>query len=305
MIEFFRKHNVAVMALALALAHLVWSESALAFEPTSAPRNTLFVTSEPEVIVNGSPCLFRVKSQRPLSSLRGKWQGRDVFFDFDANDGTWHGFAGVGIDAAAGRSRLTLEATTASDARFRYIHPVRIERAHYPTVALRVPSQYTAPDAETLARIQEEQMLKKEAFARVTPSRLWLGSFAAPVDSVITGEFGIHRRFNRKVRSIHQGLDLRAETGASVGAMNSGVVIVAREMFYEGGFVVIDHGQGLLTLYMHLSEIRVNQGDSVAKQQIIALSGGTGRATAPHLHVGVRWQGIYIDPAVLLSLPLP
>jgi murein DD-endopeptidase MepM/ murein hydrolase activator NlpD len=76
-------------------------------------------------------------------------------------------------------------------------------------------------------------------------------------------------------------------------------------MFYEGGFVVIDHGQGLLSLYMHLSEIRVNEGDSVARQQIIALSGGTGRATAPHLHVGVRWQGIYIDPAVLLSMSLP
>jgi len=98
---------------------------------------------------------------------------------------------------------------------------------------------------------------------------------------------------------------MRAETGTPVRAMNSGVVIVAREMFFEGGFVVIDHGQGLLTLYMHLSEIKAREGDNVGKQQIIALSGGTGRATAPHLHVGVRWQGIYIDPATLLSMPLP
>jgi len=100
-------------------------------------------------------------------------------------------------------------------------------------------------------------------------------------------------------------LDFRAEIGTPVGAMNSGVVILAREMFYEGGFVVIDHGQGLSTLYMHLSEINVREGDSVEKRQIIGLSGGTGRATAPHLHVGVRWQGIYLDPAVLLTLPLP
>ena len=81
----------------------------------------------------------------------------------------------------------------------------------------------------------------------------------------MTSEFGVRRRFNRKVRSVHQGMDMRAETGTPVGAMNSGMVIVAREMFYEGGFVVIDHGQGLLTLYMHLSEISVKEGDNVRK----------------------------------------
>jgi len=305
MTAFFRKHNVSIMALVIALAHSIWSKSVSAIGSNSAPRNALVVTSEPEVIVNGSPCLFRVKSRRPLRSLSGDWQGRSVFFNFDERDGTWYGFAGVGIDAARGQRRLTLDATTASGARFSHTHPVRIERADYPTIALSVSNQFTEPDAETLARIKEEQELKKEAFGHITPSRLWSGNFAAPVDSLITSEFGIHRRFNRKVRSIHQGLDLRAETGAPVGAMNSGMVIVAREMFYEGGFVVIDHGQGLLTLYMHLSEIKVNAGDSVATRQVIALSGGTGRATAPHLHVGVRWQGIYIDPAVLLTLPLP
>jgi len=271
----------------------------------SAPGAALVVTSEPEVIVNGSPCLFRVESRRPLRSLSGKWQERSVFFNFDERNGLWYGFAGVGIDATVGRSQLTLEATTESGDRFSYVHPVRIERAHYPTVALSVPSQYTEPDAETLARIKEEQALKKDVFARVSPSRLWSGKFASPVESVRTSEFGVRRSFNHKIQSVHQGLDMRAETGTPVRAMNSGVVIVAREMFFEGGFVVIDHGQGLLTLYMHLSEIKAREGDNVGKQQIIALSGGTGRATAPHLHVGVRWQGIYIDPATLLSMPLP
>jgi len=271
----------------------------------SAPGAALVVTSAPEVIVNGSPCLFRVESQRPLKSLIGNWQERSVFFKFDERDGRWYGFAGVGLDAAPGKSRLTLEATPVNGARFTYVHPVIIERELYPIVSLRVPNRYTEPDAETQMRIQNEQALKKEAFARVSPSKLWSGSFAAPVGSAMTSEFGVRRRFNRKVRSVHQGMDLRAETGTPVAAMNSGLVIVAREMFYEGGFVVIDHGQGLLTLYMHLSEIKVKEGDLVGKQQLIALSGGTGRATAPHLHVGVRWQGIYLDPAVLLSLPLP
>jgi len=276
-----------------------------AVEPQAASRATLIVTSEPEVIVNGSPCLFRVKSRRALRSLSGKWQGRSVFFDFDERDGAWYGFAGVAVDAVGDRSQLTLKATTTRGAQLSYVHFVRIEQERYRTIALRVPGQYTEPDDETLAQIEEERELKNEIFARVIPSRLWSGNFEVPVDGETTSEFGVRRTFNRKVQSVHQGLDFRAETGMPVSAMNSGVVIVAREMFYEGGFVVIDHGQGLSTLYMHLSEIMVNEGDSVAKQQVIALSGGTGRVTAPHLHVGVRWHGIYLDPAVLLTMPLP
>jgi murein DD-endopeptidase MepM/ murein hydrolase activator NlpD len=90
-----------------------------------------------------------------------------------------------------------------------------------------------------------------------------------------------------------------------VAAANRGTVLLARPLFFEGNCIVIDHGQGLLTLYLHLSEMRVKEGDRVAKGQPIALSGGTGRATGPHLHLAVRWQGIYLDPKVLLSLRLP
>src|SRR5262245_48873123 len=94
-------------------------------EPKSAPRAALVITSEPEVIVNGSPCLFRVKSRRALRSLYGEWQGRSVSFNFDERDGAWYGFAGVGVDAGAARSRLTLEAVTASGGRLSYVHLVR------------------------------------------------------------------------------------------------------------------------------------------------------------------------------------
>jgi len=76
-------------------------------------------------------------------------------------------------------------------------------------------------------------------------------------------------------------------------------------LYFEGDCVVLDHGQGLLTLYLHLSKIHVKAGDQVERGQVIGLSGATGRATGPHLHVAVRWQGVYLDPAALLRLPLP
>src|SRR5215813_2557071 len=206
MTPFSRKHRVLAVALLIALAQTVRLERALAIQSSSAPADGLAVTSEPEVIVNGSPCLFRVKSQKPLRSLGGKWQGRDVFFNFDERDGTWYGFAGVDTETARGQQQLTLEATTTNGARFTHTHPVRIERANYPTVHLSVPRQYTEPDADTLARIKEEQEVKKEAFARLTASRLWSGNFVAPIGSAFTNEFGVRRTFNRKVQSVHQGL---------------------------------------------------------------------------------------------------
>ena len=100
-------------------------------------------------------------------------------------------------------------------------------------------------------------------------------------------------------------MDFRVPSGTPVAAMNDGTVLLARPLFYEGNFVVIDHGQGLLTLYLHLSEFKVKEGERLKRGQQIGLSGGTGRATGPHLHVAVRWQGMYLDPARLMQLTLP
>ena len=87
--------------------------------------------------------------------------------------------------------------------------------------------------------------------------------------------------------------------------MNQGTVLLARPLYFEGNCVVLDHGQGLLTIYMHLSQFTVKEGDRVKRGQQVGLSGGTGRATGPHLHVAVRWQGTYLDPARLIQLRLP
>jgi murein DD-endopeptidase MepM/ murein hydrolase activator NlpD len=265
---------------------------------------SLDVSWEPGALVDGAPCLFRVKSSKPLRALRGQWLGRTVFFNFDAPSATWYGLAGIGLDTAVSAHRLTLNATPVQGARFSFTQPVFVGRGAYETASLSVDRQFTAPDAEELARIRRDQAFKREAFRRITAEPLWRGAFVAPVDSIVTGEFGTKREFNGQVRSAHQGLDLRAAIGTPIGAMNSGTVIIAREMFYEGGFVVIDHGQGLLSLYLHLSEIKVREGETVTKKQIIGLSGDTGRTTAPHLHVGIRWQGVYVDPATLMRLKL-
>lgn len=296
----------AVLGVLLLLSSLDGRPIQTAEEQANSPAaGPLSLSSEPEQPVNGSPCLFRVKAEKPLKALSGKWQNRQVFFDFDRTNDTWYGFAGVELETLAGRHSLELKFTFANGAQSSSSHFVTVGRGAYRNVTLRVARKFLEPDAETLARIKQERELKREAFHRTGNKRFWNGGFAAPVANIVTEPFGVRRTFNRKLQSIHQGLDFRADTGTPVQAMNGGEVILAREMFFEGGFVILDHGQGLLTLYMHLSQINVKEGDRVAKAQVLGLSGATGRVTAPHLHVGVRWQSVYLDPATLLQLPLP
>jgi murein DD-endopeptidase MepM/ murein hydrolase activator NlpD len=161
------------------------------------------------------------------------------------------------------------------------------------------------PPKETLARIEEDQAEKKKVFSATAPETLWSGRFEPPAEAEISGVFGSARVFNGVKKSQHTGLDFRVTTGTPIVATNSGTVILARPLYFEGNCVMIDHGQGLLTMYLHLSEFKVKEGDVVQKGQTLGLSGGTGRATAPHLHFAVRWRGEYLDPRTLLELHPP
>jgi murein DD-endopeptidase MepM/ murein hydrolase activator NlpD len=110
------------------------------------------------------------------------------------------------------------------------------------------------------------------------------------------------RVYNGKTRSVHQGLDYSAAIGTQVTASNSGRVVIARKFYFEGGFIVIDHGESIFTLYMHLSELLVKEDAEISKGELIAKSGSSGRVTGPHLHFGLQWQGAYLDPATLFRL---
>lgn len=180
-----------------------------------------------------------------------------------------------------------------------------MEKQRYPRVMLTVPARYTAPNPEDQRQIEQDKTIKSEAFKILSPDRDWQGSFEPPVHAEISDVFGVERVFNGSVQSTHQGLDFRVPSGTLVTAVNHGRVILARPLFFEGNCVVIDHGQGLLTLYLHLSKFSVKEGDEIDQGQEIGLSGGTGRATGPHLHLAVRWQGVYLNPQVLLKLSLP
>ncbi len=273
--------------------------------PASAVSWT--VSAQPSRLVNGAPVLFQVKAPAKFESLTGKWMGHQLTFSYNSTSKTWFALAGVSIETAPGKYALDLSGMSASKPPLNFTRIFAVAKTKYPQikVELTVEKKFTEPNPEQQAQAAEGVKIKQEYLNRVTPDREWKGNFKAPADAAISDVFGSQRIFNGKAQSPHQGLDFRVPTGTPVLAMNDGTVLLARPLYFEGNFVVIDHGQGLETLYLHLSEFKVKEGDAVKRGQEIGLSGGTGRATGPHLHVAVRWQGTYLDPARLMQLPLP
>lgn len=284
--------------------------SCLLFSTEALAANWV-IRAQPARLVNGSPVLFQVKSPFPLESLSGSWLGHELPFSYDAKTKSWFALAGISLEAAPASYSLELRGSKRAggeDAQtVTASHDFSVGKGKYPKIKvnLSVESKFTEPTPEQVKKIEEGQQVKKEYLNRVTPDREWSGEFIAPANAAISDVFASERIFNGKTSSPHLGLDFRVPTGTPVKAMNDGTVLLARPLYFEGNFVVIDHGQGLLTLYLHLSEFKVKEGDHVKRGQEIGLSGGTGRATGPHLHVAVRWQGTYLDPAQLVKLRLP
>lgn len=174
------------------------------------------------------------------------------------------------------------------------------------------PSKVTPRTPEEQAEVEADWLAKQDAWEHRALGEWWLEGFTAPITAAYrtSGVFGSQRILNGEPGRVHSGLDYAAPEGTApadfvgtdVVAPAGGVVALADpDMYFEGGFVVLDHGMGLMSLFMHMSEVSVETGQEIAKGQRIGAVGSTGRSTGPHLHWGVRSLGVYVDPAALLS----
>lgn len=152
------------------------------------------------------------------------------------------------------------------------------------------------PNKELQERINNEYNEAVKIYAK-TSQKVYINKpFIIPLNSVITSPFGSARVFENTLKSYHSGTDFRAAIGVSIPASNDGVVVIAKDRYYSGGSVVIDHGYGIYSQYYHLSKINVKVGDFVKQSDIIGLSGDTGRVSGPHLHFGIAIKGVSVDP---------
>ena len=267
------------------------------------PHSSAPVSMTPAIVQAGSPELIRVQAQ-DATAVDGEWMGRKLEFFRGSNHSDWIALAGVDVESAAGPSTLRMVVHLATGRTRDLSQEVEIHPAHYRTGVLSVPPRFIEPGPEEQKQITADSELKAKAFANSAQQPLWAGSFHAPVNAPPTDSFGTRRTFNGKLASIHKGMDFRAPMGTLVRAANSGVVVLARPLYFEGNCVIIDHGLGLYTVSMHFSRIDVREGQQVKTGDRLGLSGASGRVTGPHLHWAVRWQGASLDPAKLLQLNL-
>jgi murein DD-endopeptidase MepM/ murein hydrolase activator NlpD len=178
---------------------------------------------------------------------------------------------------------------------------VRVSRFDYPVQKLTLPKGQVELSAQDLARVERESREIAALWGRRGERRFSL-PLTPPLDPLPPGgRFGSRRVINGQPRSPHGGADYTVAAGTPVRAAADGTVALVGDHFFGGRSVFVDHGDGLVTMYMHLSRVDVADGAAVRRGERIGAAGATGRATGPHLHFGVRWRAARVDPAQLLD----
>lgn len=237
------------------------------------------------------------------SGLKAKFrdQSIDLIQHPIKSRGIFVGLVGIPLSAKPEKTAILLEWTDTEGPQTAGV-PLGIIDGKYKSESLSVDSRHVTLSKKNLARVKQEKKEIRRIFASGSDARQWFGDFKKPMTSETTSAFGTQRLFNGQHLSYHRGTDFRAKVGTPVYASNSGVIRMAKNLFYSGNMVIVDHGINIFTLYAHLSKIQVNQGQIIARGQQIGLSGATGRVSGPHLHWAVKVNGVYVDPLQFLTI---
>lgn len=243
-------------------------------------------------------------------NLRGEWQQGGLILGKTAPDASLV-FAGKVVPLSPnGDFILGLERDAPARVSLRIVRHGKVEEREF-AVAKRhyniqniegVPEATVNPPPEVLERINREAAMVARARAGTDPRLDYLGGFSKPLEGRISGVYGSQRIYNGTPKNPHFGLDIAAPTGAIVKAPAPGVVrLVNRDLYFSGGTLIVDHGYGLFSSFIHLSDILVKEGQSVQVGDPIAKVGATGRATGPHLDWRINWYDVRVDPALVLK----
>ncbi len=213
------------------------------------------------------------------------------------SDDGWLAIAGIPLDHAPGMTAVTVRRADGETLEV----PFEVVPADYATQHLEVPNRrHVDPDPADLERIRRERDVIDAAIGRYRPDASPPLRFGAPVAGRRSSSFGLRRFFNGQPRSPHKGMDIAAPAGTAVATPLPGRVTASGSYFFNGNTVIVDHGQGLITMYCHLQTVDVTEGAELAAGERLGSVGATGRVTGPHLHWGVYLNGTAVDPALFL-----
>jgi len=251
-------------------------------------------------VAQGNVFRVEVPSELGLTAVTAEWREHTIPL---VRDGNWTTVLGIDLDDAPGEHVVNLTLVYVDGRERQATTNIDVVAGEYPTTRLKVEPKYVELSAENQQRAAREREEINAVYATVTPERLWSAPFEIPVAGVSGGRnFGHRRVFNDQPRAPHSGADLTAATGTPILATNRGRVVLAKNLFFSGNAVFLDHGQGIHSVYAHLSEVKVKVGAIVERGDVVGLAGATGRVTGPHLHWGIRAQDARVDPFSLLEI---
>jgi murein DD-endopeptidase MepM/ murein hydrolase activator NlpD len=236
-----------------------------------------------------------------VSDLRGEVAAEPLHFTSTNGGVTWTALAPVPVE---GGDSLALTLILDHSGRSDTIRTaIGVLQPAYPSERLTVAPGMAEPDSAAQVRIARDGARAKEVSrAAHNTERLWVDGFVLPRPSRVTSNFGTGREYNGKVTSRHMGTDFDGKVGAPVVATNRGRVVLVERFYLAGNVVYLDHGEGLISAYFHLSRALVKLGQLVEKGQLIGRVGRTGRVTGPHLHWVMRYGRVTVDPMSVVAL---
>jgi biotin carboxyl carrier protein len=269
---------IRIRSLMAGVASLVWAAVVLAELP-HAP-------------VPGGIARIPLPASASQPAPLARFQNKPVLVMRDAD--AWHALVGLPLDIKPGTHVLQTDASPLS---------FEVGEKHYPEQRLRISDQRKVdPLPEDLRRIEHEQQVIRGALNHFSPEAPPDIFLPLPTTGPLSSPFGLRRYFNEQPRKPHSGLDIAAPLGTPVKAPMAGRVLAQGDFFFNGRTVLLDHGQGLVSLYCHLDRIDVQDGERLEVGQQIGTVGMSGRVTGPHLHWGVALNGNLIDPNLLLNI---
>jgi len=257
----------------------------------------------PDKVPIGEPFTVEVTSRINLDAVQITWLGKTVPLPLRKTGQEYMGSLLLGTDVKKqepGKKALAIR-TLHSGTQSSKIVYIGIQSKHFPVQRLELPPSQVSISDSALKRHRREKKRISKALDTYSRNRSWDCPFLSPVPGKITSIYGIKRFLNDKPRSPHRGLDFSADYRRPIQATNKGKVILTGNHLFAGKSVYIHHGQGVVSMYFHLSEIKTKQGQVVKKGQTIGLCGDTGRSTASHLHFGLSVLGKSVNPEPLLG----
>lgn len=250
----------------------------------------------PEKVAKGDAFIAKVASDEQHNEYVFYWRGKQYRIKSSPENGIARILLSVPLDENASQLSIGVSPLLKNGSVEQVKANIALFDKERPVQKLTVDKKYVEPPLSARLKIEEDRKKVREALGKELSASLWDVPFLKPVSGAVTSQFGMKRVFNGKPRSVHKGLDLRAAVGTPVLAVSDGVAVLADNLYYSGNTVYLNHGDGVFTAYLHLSESKVKPGQKVAKGDIVGLAGATGRVTGPHLHLSFLVQGQAADP---------